>query len=479
MGKTIYHTTRLVISSYHRILSIACLCLLTVLSGCHKKPAVRLLFTGDVLLARNVQVEIEQKKVSPWLRMGNVFHSADLVFGNFEGAVGDGIRDTMEPSPSPVFNVQEKYVKLLSEAGFNALSVENNHSFDLGAAGKTNTIQALLNAGLTPLSFDNSPRFFTVKGITVAVVAINLIPGREGQRQEMPSVEIRQKLRLAKGLSNLVVVFIHWGSELMLWPNQSQRADAEFLINNGADLIIGCHPHVIQQPEMVLGKPVFFSIGNLLFDQKYDDTKGGLIAECDISGGYLTCKGIVTHTAKNSFFPEVTGKEEFKFAPVKLHETILISGATLSAESLDTGNYAIVLQGRMEEKKLWQTHPKHIISLQKSKLDGQHEFLIALEKHYSNMDGEIGVRPYVYSIEKDGPVSRWRGSALAWPLLDAELLPGNEQVLCALHRGDSFIQLNAGEDTTRVLAYKWNGFGFNAINDSVICRKCAEAFAGK
>ena len=480
MGKFIRYKTGKRQPRYHWLLGNACLLALLFTQGCHKtSDEARILFTGDILLSRNVEVEIEQKKISPWSHLSKLFNDADLVIGNLEGAVGDGIADTMALSPSPVFNIPGKYIPLLTEAGFKALSVENNHSLDLGKAGKDSTIKKLLRNGLTPLSFNQSPRFITVKGITIAVVAINLVPGRDGQRQEVPSVEIAQKLRLARSLSNMVVVFIHWGSELLQWPNQYQRTAAEFLVNHGADLVIGCHPHVIQQPEMVLGKPVFFSIGNHLFDQKYDDTKEGMIADVRISDGYFTCKGLITHTGKNSFFPEVTGDRELKLTKVLLHEPVQISGILLKPLSVDTGIYAVSLQGYLKDKWQWQTRPMHILSLQKSKLDGRREFLVTLEKHYSNMDDEVGVRPYVYSVEMNGLVSRWRGSALAWPLLDAALLPVNEQILCALHRGDSFIQLNPKANNKRVLAYQWNGFGFKAVDDTSVCQKCKEMFGVK
>ena len=67
------------------------------------------------------------------------------------------------------------------------------------------------------------------------------------------------------------------------------------------------------------------------------------------------------------------------------------------------------------------------------------EYLFTLERHFSPMDGEEGLRPCVYEAGPEGLVPKWRGTALAWPLLDAVLLPGDNGILCALHRGDSFI----------------------------------------
>jgi hypothetical protein len=85
------------------------------------------------------------------------------------------------------------------------------------------------------------------------------------------------------------------------------------------------------------------------------------------------------------------------------------------------------------------------------------DYLFTLEEHPSSIDGEEGVRPYVYEVLAGGLVARWRGSALAWPLLDAALLPEQDGVLCALHRRDSFLVLQPTATGVRTAAYRWNG----------------------
>ena len=86
-------------------------------------------------------------------------------------------------------------------------------------------------------------------------------------------------------------------------------------------------------------------------------------------------------------------------------------------------------------------------------------------------------RPYVYEITPTGPIARWRGSALAWPLRDAAMLPGNEDgILCALHRGDSFLALDPAHTGTRMAAYRWNGFGFAMLSDSLNSPACRAVF---
>ena len=472
MVKTLHYRARYRLSGHYRILTIA-IFIFPLLQNCKQKPTdIKLLFTGDILLSRNVAVELKARRQFPWIKMQPVLKSSDWVMGNLEGAIGEPNNEPLTDSESPVFKVLPSYIPLLSKAGFSAMSVENNHSLDNGDTGKTGTINELLKNNINPIYNTNSPQFFTVRGVTIAVVAINLIPARDKSCQEVPSIEIRQKLRVAKNLSNMVIVFIHWGSELLEWPNHYQRTAAKWLIQNGADLIIGCHPHVIQQPEMIDGKPVFFSLGNHLFDQKYLDTKKGLMVECSISNDGFVCKGLLTHTDTNSFFPIVIGDTNYNFPPVPLHNPISISTISLRQVATDEKG-RIILEASIDGKALWQTLPMDIISISKGKLDGKNEYLFTIERHYSNMDDDMGLRPYVYSVTKTGLISRWRGSALAWPLLDADILPCNNQILCALHRGDSFINLDPGTEKTRVAAYRWNGFGFKgedaaAINDSCI-----------
>jgi hypothetical protein len=106
---------------------------------------------------------------------------------------------------------------------------------------------------------------------------------------------------------------------------------------------------------------------------------------------------------------------------------------------------------------------------------GKPPMLVTLERHASSMDTEADPRPYVYEITPHGLVARWRGSALAWPLLDARLVPAKDggSTLCALHRGDSFIKFDPAHPAApRVLAYRWNGFGFSGVEDAALAARC-------
>jgi poly-gamma-glutamate synthesis protein (capsule biosynthesis protein) len=283
----------------------------------------------------------------------------------------------------------------------------------------------------------------------------------------------------------VVIVSIHWGTELLDWPSAEQRRQAEWLVQHGADVIFGHHPHVVQAPECILGKPVFFSLGNHVFDQKYPETKQGLIAECRISGAHLKCGGWDTHTPASSFFPELVGRDKNADATLAscspaLSPDLSVAGFSLrpQPESVSTPAHGIILTGWKRDRMEWLTRRQDVVSLETGQLAGPESppLLFSLEHHYSPIDNEVGLRPYVYAVAPHGLVARWRGSALAWPLLDARIMAKNG-LLCALHRGDSFIAPQPSTKQTRVAVYQWNGFGFRGIDDPKITRACAALFA--
>jgi poly-gamma-glutamate capsule biosynthesis protein CapA/YwtB (metallophosphatase superfamily) len=267
----------------------------------------RMLFTGDILLSRQVAAELKHRGRSPWVHFHELFHDAEWVGGNFEGAVGPG--SECVSSKSPCFAVLESDVDLLKNAGFRALTVENNHAGDLGAAGRKRTLEAFQQAGLLAVDFENSPRFIQLAKFEIALIAVTTIPPADGRVQLVPSAEVLEKLRLARLRANVVVVSIHWGNELVPWPSEAQRKQATWLVEHGADLVLGHHPHLIQRPECVAGRPVFFSLGNHVFDQANPKTKEGLIADCRLEGGRLHCQAIRTHVDRGTSVPRLSGPD--------------------------------------------------------------------------------------------------------------------------------------------------------------------------
>jgi poly-gamma-glutamate synthesis protein (capsule biosynthesis protein) len=447
----------------------------------------RLLFAGDVLLSREVTREIDSKGgQSPWSQMGNLFKGADWAVGNLEGSVGDPSRCLGHDS-SLCFSVLPKYLPLLKQAGFTAMGIENNHSADLGDEGRATTQRELSNSGMAPVSFEDSPGYLRLGDSIVGIIALNHVGGKDGQKVAIPSNALRQKIRLAKALANWVVVYVHWGTELEDWVTPDQREMARWLITEGADLIIGHHPHVVQAPECILGKPVFFSLGNHLFDQKYPETKSGMIADCRVQAGVLACNGIRTSTAPGTSFPVLAtntpAKSTLDGCKVAASAPLKIDGYELHPKvaNREFVSGEIVLEGKKAGAKEWTVVAKKLLSLEAGRLTGiksDHRVLFTLEKHRSSIDQEMGPRPYVYEVTSHGLVAKWRGSALAWPLIDGKLLPSKSGIdyLCALHRKDSFLLLNAASTETRTALYQWNGFGFSGVSDATLNDRCRAMF---
>ncbi|MGD0399272.1 MAG: CapA family protein [Syntrophobacteraceae bacterium] len=448
-----------------------------------EKSEVRLLFAGDILLSRGVERRLLHNPQALSRALQSMLSGFDWAAGNLEGAVGSS-DSCLKSAQETCFSIRDEFIPLLSQAGFKAIGLANNHSSDLGRTGLETSRRLIAQNGMTALTYEDSPQFINFDNLTVGLITLSMIPGRDKEAVDVPGIDLRQKLRLAKNLSNLVVVYIHWGSEFLDWPDKRQRRAAKWLIKHGADIIVGHHPHVVQKPECINGRPIFYSLGNLVFDQKYSSTKEGLLADCRIRGETVSCSGIRTRTAESSTLPAVNGvdsevERELSGCGLKLAPCLMVRGITLRPE----GNSAqggrqpgLLLKANREGKVLWKTRHAKIVSIESMKVGGPQpaEYLFTLERHYSEMDKEEGLRPCVYEVRPEALIPKWKGTGLAWPLLDAALLPGDSGVLCAEHRGDSFIRLEPGSPERRIAAYRWKGFGFSGIHDPQLIDRCRE-----
>jgi poly-gamma-glutamate synthesis protein (capsule biosynthesis protein) len=138
------------------------------------------------------------------------------------------------------------------------------------------------------------------------------------------------------------------------------------------------------------------------------------------------------------------------------------------------------LEARRQGQPLWRTQPKTLLSVERFSLapSSAKELLFTLESHHSPIDREVGPRPYVYDLGPRGLIAKWRGSSLAWPLIDAHWLQDEKSnsFLCALHRGDSFLTLNPATKSTRTAVYLWNGFGFSGSENPDWQKACEKRF---
>ncbi|MDD5652458.1 MAG: CapA family protein [Parcubacteria group bacterium] len=250
------------------------------------KP-VKILFAGDLMLDRYNREIIERYGASHFTqKISSLFENQDLKVANLEGPVSDNRSvsvNTENGNPGHMkFTFDRKSASdFLESSGINAVNLGNNHILNFGESGAGETVDFLTQAGIgyfgSPLDPRNSYIEKEINGIKIALVNYNKF-----YKEDLENT--LNKVREAKSKNEFVIVYAHWGSEYKLIQSQKQADSAHLLIDSGADLIIGSHPHVVQPVEIYKGKAIFYSLGNFVFDQYFsEDVKNELLVAVSVS----------------------------------------------------------------------------------------------------------------------------------------------------------------------------------------------------
>jgi poly-gamma-glutamate synthesis protein (capsule biosynthesis protein) len=227
-----------------------------------------------------------------------LLQGADLTIANFENPAPTAWR---HHSRGTVFNADPALIGGLAEAGFDWLSLGNNHIRDAGATGIRQTIEHLDAAGIAhsgagaDLAAARRPALLEAGGVTVALLGYDTIAASywaEADRTgsaPMTEAIVREDVAAARAAgADLVIVFPHWGTEYRLGPSSQQLRLGHAAIDAGADLVIGNHPHWAQGLEWYAGRPIWFALGNFVFDQTWSEpTMEGLTLELTFDGTTL------------------------------------------------------------------------------------------------------------------------------------------------------------------------------------------------
>ncbi len=278
-------------------------------TGTGTENAIRLVFAGDVMLAGKVKDVVASNGGGsyqyPFLYVADYLRNADLAFVNLESIVSsDGTS-----SGSSALRADPAAVSGLTYAGIDVVSVANDHAFDYGRTGFDSSIQNLKNGGITCIgggNFDESytAKIIDVKGTRVAFLAFtNLGDEYTVRAQKNDSSQgltartgvawfykkyVGPALISAKKQADIVIVSLHMGKAGSNLPNLYQDKYAHYCVDQGASIVIGHHPQVIQPVMVYIKGDIAYSLGNLVSDAGTTDTKKGMILEVIVDNKQIT-----------------------------------------------------------------------------------------------------------------------------------------------------------------------------------------------
>lgn len=187
----------------------------------------------------------------------DIFSADDLTIANFEGTLTDS--DEREDKTF-AFKAPASYASILTGGSVEAVNTANNHSHDYGDQSFDDTLAALDDAGIVHFGYDETA-VMDVKGIKVGLVGIYELYDHLEREQQLKDNIAKVK---ADG-AQLIIVIFHWGNETETVPDSNQTTLGRIAIDEGADLVCGHHPHVLQGIETYKGKNIVYSLGNFCF----------------------------------------------------------------------------------------------------------------------------------------------------------------------------------------------------------------------
>lgn len=252
-----------------------------------------------------------------------VFEEDDLSIVNMEGTLTE---ETARADKKYAFKGPPEYVQILSGSSIEAANLANNHSKDYGVQSFQDTIDNLTNAGITTFGYEEVA-LLEIKGVKVGLTGIYELAEHSGKKQQ-----VRENIAaLKESGADIIIVNFHWGIEREYTPNATQKELAHLAIDEGADLVIGHHPHVLQGIEKYNGKYIAYSLGNfcfggnknpsdkdtMIFQQTFTVTEDGVAENDDIN--IIPCS-LSSSSNKNDYRPRVLEGEEKERVLKKIEE---------------------------------------------------------------------------------------------------------------------------------------------------------------
>jgi poly-gamma-glutamate synthesis protein (capsule biosynthesis protein) len=245
------------------------------------KNYAQILFVGDAMFDRGINYYAQQNNGNNFIfdKIFPTLSRNDLVVANLEGPITNNKSVSSGTTPGSAdnyfFTFDPSWAKTLFDKNIRLVDLGNNHILNFGQAGVSSTIKYLQAAGVDYFGApgDDRNKIKEINGIKIALVSYNEF-GLTAQAEQKATL---YKISKVRPLADLVVVFSHWGIEYSKIPTSDEINLAHQFVDAGADLVVGSHPHVTQITELYKGKRIYYSLGNFIFDQYFnEDVRNGL-----------------------------------------------------------------------------------------------------------------------------------------------------------------------------------------------------------
>jgi poly-gamma-glutamate capsule biosynthesis protein CapA/YwtB (metallophosphatase superfamily) len=290
-------------------------------------PLTTVTFVGDIMLGRGVAAANPRDPVAPLRAMRGLLGSSDLTVGNLESTLSTAGQPHQGDDS---FAADPRVLPAMARLGFDALSLANNHTGDYGTAALVRTVAAFRGSGVSSFGAGRDlraaarPVVLEEHGTRFGFLGFNAIgetprasrarpgalsvrmPPRTGPLNQGDLARVLSEVRRLDHRVDVVTVMPHWGTQYTHAVGPTQRRVARRLVDAGADLVVGGHPHWVQGVERYRGAVIAYSLGNFVFDMDFmDETMEGVALTATFRGDELRAVELTPYRMDERFAPHV------------------------------------------------------------------------------------------------------------------------------------------------------------------------------
>jgi gamma-polyglutamate biosynthesis protein CapA len=248
--------------------------------------SVKILFTGDMMLDRYIR-QVSEKRGNDFIFAGvqELLAKNDLVVSNLEGPITDNpsvsVNSEIGARDNYIFTFDPSAADQLAKQNIKLVSLGNNHSLNFGEAGLSKTKENLKSSNVDFFGDPMGEKRLAVwekNKVKLVFISYNQFE-KDAKNKTLADLEQAKKMKATQ-----IILYTHWGTEFIGQSDAKIKELGRGFIDSGVDLIIGSHPHVVQDKEEYKGRLIYYSLGNFIFDQYFSpETQQGLVVQVQIN----------------------------------------------------------------------------------------------------------------------------------------------------------------------------------------------------